>query len=138
MKDLYYKIWVDAILKIWKKPIWAKDWKWMTHAHITTFMAFHLMFFSAFIQSNIFDHYYYNLELTFFSNEILNNIIESIILFFIPPFLLNYFLIFKDKKYLILIEKYKNIKGHYFFSFLIGSFFYFIIIFIVGFVFFKD
>ena len=137
MLELYYKIWVDAIIKINRNPILKKDWKWMTHAHITTMMGLNLMFISAIIQKNLIGKFYYDINFKIFLNENLNGFIESIFLYFLPPFLLNYFLIFKNNKYENLLEKYKDIRGYYFFSYFFGSIIIMLSFIIFGFIYFQ-
>jgi hypothetical protein len=45
--------------------------------------------------------------------------VEAIYLYFMPSLIINYFLLFYDKKYIKLLETYKPNDGKYFFRFLI-------------------
>jgi len=132
MLDIYYKIWVDAIRKINRSPLYKRDWKWMTQAHITTMMGLNLMFLSSIIQKSIIGKFYYDINIELFKNDNYNGFIESIIMFFLPPFLLNYFLIFRNQKYEVLLEKYKDIKEYYFFSYYFGSMIIMLLVLLIG------
>ena len=39
MSNLYYRIWVDGILKIKENPLRKEDWKWMIQAYVGIAMA---------------------------------------------------------------------------------------------------
>ena len=39
MNNLYYRIWVDGILKIKENPLRKQDWKWMIQAYVGIAMA---------------------------------------------------------------------------------------------------
>jgi hypothetical protein len=93
--NLYFKIWVDAIVKIRKNPLRNEDWKWIVQIYMAIAMALNLMFIFALLQRNILHSTFYDLEINIFSSEILNNLISGFILFFLPPLLINYLLIFK-------------------------------------------
>ena len=95
--NLYFKIWVDAIVKIKKNPLRKEDWKWMVQIYMAIVMALNLMFLLAILQRNILHISFYDLEMNMFSSEILNNLISGFILFFLPPLLINYLLSNQNK-----------------------------------------
>ena len=131
--NLYFKIWVDAIVKIKKNPLRKEDWKWMVQIYMAIVMALNLMFLLAILQRNIVHISFYDLEINMFSSEILNNLISGFILFFLPPLLINYLLVFKNDKYLVLIEKYKFENGKYFLTYFFSSIFVPLLILIIAF-----
>lgn len=131
--NLYFRIWVDAIVKIRKNPLRKEDWKWMVQIYMAIGMALNLMFLFAILQRNILHISFYDLEIKMFSSEILNNLISGFILFFLPALLINYFFIFKNDKYLVLIEKYKFENGKYFLTYFFTSLFVPLLILIIAF-----
>ena len=131
--NLYFKIWVDAIVKIRKNPLRKEDWKWMVQIYMAIVMALNLMFLFAILQRNILHFTFYDLEINMFSSEILNNLISGFMLFFLPPLLINYLFIFKNEKYLVLIEKYKFENGKYFLTYFFTSLFVPLLILITAF-----
>lgn len=131
--SLYFKIWVNAILKIRRNPLRKEDWKWMVQIYMAIAMALNLMFLLAVLQRNIFNFSFYDIEINLFAVKILNDLLSGFILFFLPPLLINYLLIFKNKKYLDLIEKYKSENGNYFFQYFFTSLFLPLIILIIAF-----
>ena len=132
--NLYFKIWVDAIVKIRKNPLRKEDWKWMVQIYMAIGMALNLMFLFAILQRNILNIAFYDLEINLLSNEILNNLISGFILFFLPPLLINYLFIFKNDKYLVLIKKYKFENGKYFLTYFLASLFIPLLILITAFI----
>jgi succinate dehydrogenase hydrophobic anchor subunit len=132
--SLYFKIWVDAILKIRRNPLRKEDWKWMVQIYTTITMALNLMFLLAILQRNIFNFSFYDIEINLFPVKILNDLLSGFILFFLPPLLINYLLIFKNKKYLDLIEKYKSENGNYFFRYFFTSLFLPLVVLIIAFI----
>ena len=53
MDNLYYRIWVDGILKIKENPLRKEDWKWMIQAYVGIAMALNLVLILFLINSNI-------------------------------------------------------------------------------------
>jgi hypothetical protein len=132
--SLYFKIWVDALLKIRRNPLRKEDWKWMVQIYMAITMALNLMFLLAILQRNIFNFSFYDIEINLFPVKILNDLLSGFILFFLPPLLINYLLIFKNKKYLDLIEKYKSENGNYFFRYFFTSLFLPLVVLIIAFI----
>ena len=130
--NLYFKIWVDVIVKIRKNPLRKEDWKLMVQIYMA--MALNLMFLFAILQKNILHFSFYDIEINLFSSKILNDLISGFILFFLPPLLINYLLVFKNEKYLMLIEKYKSQNINYFFGYFFSSLFLPLIVLIIAFI----
>lgn len=88
--NLYFKIWVDAIIKIRKNPLRKEDWKWIVQIYMAIAMALNLMFLLAILQRNIFNFSFYDIEINLFSSKILNDFLSGFILFFLPFLLINF------------------------------------------------
>lgn len=132
--NLYFKIWADVIIKIRNNPLRKEDWKLMVQIYMATAMALNLMFLFAILQRNILHFSFYDIEINLFSSKILNDLISGFILFFLPPLLINYLLVFKNEKYLMLIEKYKSQNINYFFGYFFTSLFLPLIVLITAFI----
>jgi hypothetical protein len=128
---LYYKIWVDLIYLAKNNPLRKEDWKCMVQIYMAMAMAIKLAFIVSIIQRNVLHFYFYDLNI--FNNQVINNLFSFFILFFLPPVIINYLLIFKNNKYQILVEKYKSYNGKLFAAYFFISFFIPLIIFIIAF-----
>lgn len=121
--NLYYKIWVDAIVKIRENPLRQEDWKWMVQIYMGIAMAIDFAFIMAILQRNIFHYNFYNVNLTLFQYSKLNSLVSFFLLFFLPSLIINYLLIFKGKKYEVLTKKYKSNNGKLFITYFMISIF---------------
>lgn len=111
MKNLYYSIWVDAILRIKENPLRKEDWKWMSQIIIATFMSLNIVFFQfVLITLGVLDKFFM-LDINWFKVEKLNNLISYFTLYILPFLLLNYVLIFHKYKYKELIKIYPYKEG---------------------------
>lgn len=130
--DLYYIIWVDTIVKFKSIPINKDDWKYKSLMLVSVAMGMQffliLMLFEIFVVRIDF----YNLNLDIFPGDRLDGMLNGTILFFIPFFILNYFLIFWRNRYKKLIEKYEYKNGKYSMIYLLGTFFGFALLMLVG------
>jgi hypothetical protein len=106
--ELYYKIWVDAIITERAKKPEGKNWKLYTIIPISLLQG-----------TNLFTFFYWmktivnrNLPLFFgvdiFNARLINGFISIILTLFIPFVILNYLLIFNNDRYEELIAKYKS------------------------------
>jgi len=119
---LYYTIWVDAIQKANSSKNQNRDmWKFYTMIGISMAMAINFITFMAILQRNILQKSFYNLELNIFPGTKLNALISFIILFLLPPMIMNYLLIFRKKRYELLVKKYKYYNGKVFMGYFLGS-----------------
>ena len=123
MDNIYYKIWVDAI--VWEKTTNGKrrNWKAFTLIPISVFQGINLLtvafWLSPLTKFSIF------IDITIFKAKALNSFCSAAITLFIPFLLLNYFLIFYNQRYESLIEKYKYYNGKlylWYFLFTVGIF----------------
>lgn len=98
MKNLYYKIWVDAILKIKENPLRKEDWRWIVQALMGMLLSINIIFIMALLQRNIFNIYFYTLNINYFNNKKNNLLFDFFILYYLPSLIINYLLIFRKKK----------------------------------------
>lgn len=117
--DLYYTVWVDCITKIRNfDSFW---WQYKSMMIMTFAMGVYFMIFMTIFQSYIVNNYFYYLDLKSNFIKPLASLISSFVLFFLPFLILNYFLIFYNKKYKKLIKIYKYHNGKYVMFFFFAS-----------------
>lgn len=106
---LYYKIWVDCILRLKSIDANKTDWKYKSMTIMSVSMGFNFILIMVILQKNIFGYFYeINFQLlTGFQNYALT----MLILYFLPCILINYILIFRRDRYLKLLEKYPYRNG---------------------------
>lgn len=133
--NTYYKIWVDAIVKIKSNPLRKEDWKWMIQSIVATLMSLNLMLIQFFLSDLGLIKTVFVLDINWLPIGKLNNIISFFIAYLIPLLLLNYFLIFHNDKYKKLIEIYPHKNGKWFATYLFCSTGFFILYFLIAFLF---
>jgi len=112
MKNIYYVIWVDSILRFKKNNPKDKDWKFkilLMNSLLNAFTFWMITIWLKFFKI-------YNIPLinfTLFPGNLLNNFCSFLIEFALPFGLLNYFLIFNNDRYKKILEKYAVPKGKY-------------------------
>lgn len=119
--NLYYKIWVDAIVKLRSRPQNAGIWKYFAMAFMSMAMSLNFMFLMAILQRNVIKTDFYSLDINIFPGTILNSFTSFLILFLSPMIILNYFLIFYRDRYETLIKKYKYSNGKLFLTYFLLS-----------------
>ncbi|XLS28530.1 hypothetical protein ACJD0Z_15145 [Flavobacteriaceae bacterium M23B6Z8] len=125
MLKLYYKIWTDAIKYEREKHGHLRNWKVYTIIPISIIQGLNL-FTVSIILSSFGINYNLPFEINLFPGETLDSALSGIILFFVPFLGLNYLLIFKNDRYLKIIEKYNYRKGRLYVAyFLISLLFFF-------------
>lgn len=107
---LYYLIWVDLIIRAKSQPANKNNWQVMTMIFMTLVMAVDFLFIMMILQEVILGYYFYELDIPVIPQEI-GNPISFIILFAGPPLVINYLLIFRNRRYRKLIEKYEYHNG---------------------------
>ena len=119
---LYYRIWVDCITRL--RSIEANKDNWQTKGIISmsTAMTFNFVLLMVIIQKNILDYYFYEINIPFFSG-FLNYILTILILFFLPCVIINYLLIFRNKRYEKLLKKYPYSNGKFIVAYILISMF---------------
>ncbi len=121
--NLYYKIWVDAIVKMRSLPANKGLWKFYSITFISTAMAVNLALIIALIQRHILRFTFYQIKIDIFPGTKIDALISFFILYFSIPLVINYFLIFKNNRYELLIEKYKSYNGKLCAAYLVISYF---------------
>lgn len=107
---LYYLIWVDLILRAQSQPANKHNWRIMTLAYMTIIMALDLVFIITIIEKAIVGYNFYDFEIPVLPQKI-GDPISFVILFAIPPLVINYMLIFRNRRYEKLIKKYEYHDG---------------------------
>jgi hypothetical protein len=134
--NIYYKIWVDCILRLRSQKQNKNTWMEKSMFLMTTAMTFNFMLFMAIFERHILGFPFY--EFNIVSPNVIpiegaNDFLNTLVLFVLPCFVVNYLLIFLRKKKLKkLIRKYKypNYKGKLFVTyFLISGFLPLVLIF---------
>src|ERR1035437_7732328 len=117
---LYYRIWVDCITRL--RSIEANKDNWQTIGIITmsTAMTFNFVLLMVIIQKNILDYYFYEINIPLLSG-FLNYILTILILFFLPCVIINYLLIFRNKRYEKLLKKYPYSNGKFIVTYILIS-----------------
>ena len=123
MMKLYYKIWVDTLVKIKAQPQNERRWKTLSFVFISMAMAMNFITVISIIQRNILGKSFYNLGIDVFPGTKLDALLKFIILFLLPVVIVNYVLVFHNKKYEKLIEKYKTHNGKLGMTYLLLSYF---------------
>lgn len=119
--NIYYKIWVDCIIKAQSIPANKNNWKLFTLIFMTITMSINFACFMSILQRNILGLYFYHFEVDFFPGTKLDALIIGFVLFVLPNLLLNYYLIFRNNRYEKLINKYKSYRGKLFFIYFFAS-----------------
>lgn len=121
MMNLYYKIWVDCILKAQSQPNNKNNWKFFTMVFMSMPMAINIAVFMAILQRNILGHFFYDIRISSLEGTRTGAFLSFFILFLLLPLLINYLLIFKNNRYEQLVKKYKYHNGKLFISYFLTS-----------------
>lgn len=123
MLNLYYKIWVDGITKLRSNP--QNKGMWLFYAVVFTSMAnaFNIVLITAILDRYILKRDFYDVKVTFFHESRLNGFASFFILYLLAPLIVNYFLIFRNKRYEKLILKYQTYNGKLYATYLVVSLF---------------
>lgn len=102
--NIYYKIWVDCIIKAQSIPANKNNWKRFTMVFMTITMSINFACLMSLLQI-IIGTYFYHFEVDFFPGTKLDALISGLVLFILPNLLLNYYLIFRNNRYEKLLNK---------------------------------
>ena len=122
MRNLYYKIWVDGIIKLRSIPANKGLWQFYAMTFISIAMALNLILVMTIFEKYILKHTFYNIDFNFFSEKKLNSFLSFFFLYMLLPILVNYLLIFRNKRYVKLIEKYEFYDGKLCVTYLMTSY----------------
>ena len=98
------------------------NWQIKSIITMSVAMTFNFILLMAIIQRNILGCYFYKLNIKFLSNYE-NIILTILVLFLLPVVIINYFLIFRDKRYEKLVQKYPYYNGKLFIGYFLISLF---------------
>lgn len=106
MFNWYYILWSDAINFTRSKAKFIGIWKMHTLGFISFFMAINLMFISMILKVEVDTHF-----ITQIKSTALSHFLGFMIVFFLPPLILNYLLIFSKNQWERIRKDYKNYNG---------------------------
>src|SRR5689334_3140732 len=107
---LYYLIWVDLIIRAKSRPDNESNWPVMTMIFMTAAMGLDFAFLMTILEHYILKYNFYELHIPSIPKGIADPL-SFAILFGGPPLVLNYLLIFRNRRYEKLIEKYEYHDG---------------------------
>ena len=107
--DIYYQIWVDNLLRMKSQEKNKHNWKQWSMIAMSLAMTLNLMLFMSILQEDILgiSFYYINFPIP----DEYNGVLDVLLLFALPVVVVNYLLIFRNKRYEKLIEKYPYRNG---------------------------
>ena len=114
--NILEKIWVDLILNI-KDPDYKSMWKFYTLFIMTVLLSLNMVTILVLLPFDM-----PRININIFPGKMIDGAIEFFVMYGIPCFLINYFMIFHKKRYQILKKCHKNYKGRLFVLYMISSF----------------
>jgi hypothetical protein len=106
MFNWYYILWSDAINFTRSKAKFISVWKLHTLGFISFFMAINLMVISMIFKIELNTHF-----ITLISSKALSHFLGFMVVFFLPPLILNYVLIFSKNQWERVRKDYKHYDG---------------------------
>lgn len=131
MKNLYYLIWVDCIKRFKAQPENRHTWQSATMLYMTIAMSFNFIFLMTILEKHVFKNHFYKIDFPIL-HERLEGVLNFLILFILPCWLLNYILIFRKKRYLKLLKNYPDYNGKISIPYVLISIFLPIVVLLVG------
>ncbi|WP_345165804.1 hypothetical protein [Nibribacter koreensis] len=110
MRNFYYQIWIDGIVKMRSRPQNAGVWKYYMMAFTGMAMALNLLVFVSILRDQL-QTDFYDLSIHTPLGEKVNGFLEFFIPYLLPCILLNYGLIFYKDRYKRLLGNYKTYDG---------------------------
>jgi hypothetical protein len=102
---LYYRIWVDCITRLRSREVNKDNWQLKSMLTMSSAMTFNLVLVMVIIQREVLGYFFYELNVNSFSGYE-NYIFTMLILYALPCVIINYLLIFRNKRYEMLLKKY--------------------------------
>lgn len=113
--DFYYRIWVDGIVKFRSNPTERSFWKLSVSIYINTAIAIILIALLSIISKTYFGgKHLFGISVSLFQIRRLNLLLGFAINYILPLIIINYFLIFRNKRYEKLLLKYQHYQGRLF------------------------
>ena len=131
---LYYRIWVDAIIRLRSRD--EKNWKFKGMFIMSISMTFNFALFSVILERNILHTNFYKIDMPFLSEDT-NDILTTLILLVLPCIVINYILIMRNNRYEKLIKKYPYHDGKLFVVYFLISLYLPVILLLIGMIFFR-
>ena len=131
MMKLYYRIWVDCITRLRSIEANKVNWQIKGIVMMSTAMTFNFVLLMVIIQKNILDYYFYEINIPVLSG-FQNYILTILILYFLPCVIINYLLIFRNKRYEKLLKKYPYSNGKFIVTYILISMFLPLILLLIG------
>ena len=122
MMKLYYRIWVDCITRLRSIEANKVNWQIKGIVMMSTAMTFNFVLLMVIFQKNILDYIFYEINIPVLSG-FQNYILTILILYFLPCVIINYLLIFRNKRYEKLLKKYPYSNGKFIVAFILISLF---------------
>ncbi len=121
MIGLYYRIWMDFIRRVRLQPAANRqNWKIRCMIGMTLAMVFNSVLIMTILEKIVFKNYFYKIDLPFLSVRI-NNVLSYLVLFILPCVIINYLLIFRNKRYEKLLKRYPYYNGKLFLAYFLIS-----------------
>lgn len=113
MIGLYYRIWMDCIRRARRQPDSRQNWQIGCMIFMTLPMAFNFVLIMTILEKYVFKNYFYKIDLSFLPVRV-NNVLNYLVLFIFPCIVINYLMIFRNKRYENLLKKYPYYNGKLF------------------------
>lgn len=120
MLGLYYKIWVDCIVRAKQQPSNKNSWAAGSMIFISLSMVFNLLLLMAVLERHILKYSFYRFNIPGLPLYA-NNVAIYLCLYILPCVVLNYVLIFRKDKYKELIKRYPYYNGKLFVAYFLTS-----------------
>jgi len=117
---LYYRIWVDCITRLRSIEANKDNWQTIGIVSMSTAMTFNFVLLMIIFQKNILDYIFYEINIPVLSG-FQNYILTILILYFLPCVIINYLLIFRNKRYEKLLKKYPYSNGKFIVTYILIS-----------------
>lgn len=119
--NLYYRIWVDAIVKLRSRPQNAGLWKIFAMTFISMAMALNLVLILFIINDLGIIKGIAKIPIDVFPGSRIDGFFSFFLSYLLPFLLLNYFLIFYKNRYKELVKRYPSYDGKVFLRYFLGS-----------------
>ena len=119
---LYYRIWVDCITRLRSIEANKDNWQIKGIVMMSTAMTFNFVLLMVIFQKNILDYIFYEINIPVLSG-FQNYILTILILYFLPCVIINYLVIFRNKRYEKLLKKYPYSNGKFIVAYILISLF---------------
>lgn len=119
--NMYYRIWVDAIIKLRSRPQNAGLWKFFAMTFISMSMALNLILLLFMLSDLGITKGIAKLSVNIFPGSRIDAFFSFFASYLLPFLVLNYFLIFYRDRYNKLIKRYPSHDGKLFLKYFLGS-----------------